>query len=266
MSIPNNLPGSPLTDPDFEKLAASGIDRQLAEQARLRRVFSLEGAEVMGDCQNKRNYAGILYPNFFPGDQRPREYVLRRDHPEIKIRADGTKHEEGKYLQPPGRSSLLYFPPGIDPEWLADPKIPVVITEGPKKTLALHGLACHNLPIGETRPRWLTVGVAGVWNFRGTIGKTTGADGERCDEKGVIPDFQRFNWVVRIVTIAFDANVRTNRRVRAARRDLTIELRQLEAQVFWVAPPDEPGVNGFDDLIGLWLIFYTMPAEVVQFQ
>jgi len=42
------LPGSPLTEADLAKLAASGIPRELAEQALLRRVTSTEGAAIVG--------------------------------------------------------------------------------------------------------------------------------------------------------------------------------------------------------------------------
>jgi hypothetical protein len=49
--------------------------------------------------------------------------------------------------------------------------LPLIITEGEFKTLALWRLANWNH--GE-RPRFLPVGVSGVYNWRGTVGKTTG--------------------------------------------------------------------------------------------
>ena len=53
------------------------------------------------------------------------------------------KQETAKYLPPPGRGSLLYFVPGTHIEWLSNTELPVVITEGEKKTIAL--------PTGESR-------------------------------------------------------------------------------------------------------------------
>jgi hypothetical protein len=47
--------------------------------------------------------------------------------------------------------------------------------------------------------------VSGVYNWRGTIGKTEGPDGSRMDVKGAIPDLDWINWVNRRVVIAYDA-------------------------------------------------------------
>jgi len=66
---------------------------------------------------------------------------------------------------------MLYLVPGINQGFLRDPSVPVAITEGEFKTLALWRLANHGLP---TQPRFLPLGVSGVYNWRGTIGKTVG--------------------------------------------------------------------------------------------
>jgi len=102
------------------------------------------------------NYAGLIFPYIWPGETVVRDYRLRRDIPELEYRADGTTKERQKYLSPPGRSNLLYFPCGIDPAILNDARIPVTIVEGEKKTLALRNLASwnasrdrrHKLPAG----------------------------------------------------------------------------------------------------------------------
>lgn len=93
-----------------------------------------------------------------------------------------------------------------------------------------------------------------MWNWRGTIGKENGPDGERRDVEGVIPDFDRIEWKGRTVTILFDTNVRDNEDVQWARRSLTKELRSRGAEVSWFNWPDDTpeGVNGTDDLVGLW--------------
>lgn len=179
-----------------------------------------------------------------------REHRLRRDRPELEQKPDGTLKERGKYLSPPGHGNLLYFTPGTDPKWLADPTLPVAITEGEKKCLALFGLAWYGLGDVATCPRWLPIALSGVWNFRGTVGKAPGPDGDRRDVKGVIPDFDRIVWMGRRVATIFDRNVATNDSVAAARRELSKELTRRGAIVEVIDLPEVDGVNGIDDLIG----------------
>jgi hypothetical protein len=129
----------------------------------------------------------MAIPNIFPGQDYIREYRLRRDHPDI----EGGK-VKGKYIAPPGRGNLLYFPVGTDPAWLSDPGLPLIITEGEFKAIALSRAACYGRSPGE--PRFLAVGLSGVWNWRGTIGKTSDAEGNRVDVKGAISDLGRLIW------------------------------------------------------------------------
>ena len=56
-----DLPGTPLTESDFEMLNRSWIDRAHAEKAMLRRVTSVEGAELVGQTDG-HDYAGIAFP------------------------------------------------------------------------------------------------------------------------------------------------------------------------------------------------------------
>jgi hypothetical protein len=55
----------------------------------------------------------------------------------------GTTGERRKYLQPSGRPSLAYFPPVLPAALLLDVNIPIIITEGEFKCLALWRLAVH---------------------------------------------------------------------------------------------------------------------------
>ena len=247
-----NLAGAQLNAGDYSKLAACGVSSELAESAMLRRVESAEGASIVGRNGNA-DYSGILFPYTWPGEERVRDYRLRRDKPELEQKADGSFSERNKYVSPPGRGNMLYLFPGTVAAWLEDPTLPVVLIEGEKKCLSLHGLSWHGLGDGAERPHWLSVGLSGVWNFRGTIGKAPGPDGDRRDVKGVIPDMGRITWKRRKVTILFDKNVTDNDSVQAARHTLTNELRSRGAEVFWFNwPEDTPaGVNGIDDLIGV---------------
>ena len=233
--------GGPLTAADHEALAARWIDRQTAAAQFLRRVDSYDGAQVVGR-NGAGDFAGQLIPNVWPGSDSIREYRLRRDHPDVE-----NGKPKMKYVAPPGRGNLLYFAIGTDPAWLADPQMPLIITEGEFKTLALARAARH----GTAKPRFLAVGLSGVWNWKGTVGKTTDSDGHRIDVKGTIPDLSRIVWDDRQVVILFDADIEENESVRIARFMLTKELRSRGAQVSWFSWPADrpPQAKGIDDLL-----------------
>src|SRR4051794_21252817 len=117
---------------------------------------------------------------------------------------------------------MLYLPPGVSQSLLREPALPIVLTEGEFKTLALWRLANHGT---SSRPRFLPVGVSGVYNWRGTIGKTVGPAGSRLDVKGAIPDLDWLNWAGRKVVIGYDADAVTKEPVRIARSMLAAHLR-----------------------------------------
>ena len=113
-----NLIGSDLTDADYAALESRWIDRGLATRAGLRRVDSITGAEIVG--RKGGNYAGILIPYFHPESDQVREYRLRRDHPDLEYDSAGNLKARQKYLSPPGRSNMLYLPPGVSQSLLRD--------------------------------------------------------------------------------------------------------------------------------------------------
>ena len=218
--------GSNLTGADYSALEARWIDRALADRAGLRRVDSLTGGEIIG--RRGGNYAGVVIPYFRPGDAHVREYRLRRDQPDLEYDSAGNLKPRQKYLSPLGRSNMLYLVAGTDPGPLADTSLPIIITEGEFKTLALFRLGYHRSSNG---PRFLPVGVSGVYNWRGTIGKTVGPDGSRLDVKGAIPDLDWITWQDRRVVIAYDADSVTKDLVRIARSELAANLRGRGAVV-----------------------------------
>ena len=255
-----DLPGTPLTESDFEMLNRSWIDRAHAEKAMLRRVTSVEGAELVGQTDG-HDYAGIAFPYVWPGESHAREYRLRRDSPDVTYR-DGARKPVRKYLAPPGRGNLLYFVPGTPAELLEDIDLPIVITEGEKKGIALWRLAWHGIPDASERPHFLPVALPGVWNFRGTVAKESGPNGERVDVKDVITDFNRVRWTGRKVIIAYDSDAKTNDKVRAARSELGRHLiHERHAQVhFFEIPAGAAGVKvGIDDLLAS-----TGPEKVLK--
>lgn len=224
-----------ITVPDLLKLEQdSWIDQLTAERFDLRRVDTVEGAALVGR-DNHEDYAGIVFPIYWPGELNAREYFLRRDHPPIE-----DAKPKGKYLAPPGRGNKLLFGPGESPEALAEVQLPVVLTEGPKKLCALWRLARYD----SEHPRFLACAISGVWNWRGVIGKTTDASGARVDEKGVIPDFKRITWAGRVVVVIFDSDVVINEKVAKARNGLVHVLQNHRARVSVVDLPVLDGLHG----------------------
>ena len=234
--------GSPLTEADYADLLRRWIDSDLADAAGIRRVDSQTGHALMGRADHAR-YDGLAIPYFLPGENRVREWRLRRDHPEIEYK-DGRPKERTKYLSPPGRGNMIYFPPGLTPNILQNVSTPLVITEGEFKTLALWKLANENSAV----PRFIPVGLGGVWNWRGTVGKAPGPNGERRDVKGVIPDIDLTPVEDRRVIVAFDADSQENEKVDAARTSLMREMRMRGAEVASIAWGIEQG-KGIDDLL-----------------
>jgi hypothetical protein len=243
-----------LAESDYEALAQSWITRELADQAMLRRVDAQQGREAIGQKGN-RDCAGILIPLYGPEAPYPHAYRLRRDNPEWKQGKDGALKPDRKYLGEPGSGNRIYFPPGVTLAHLADPATPIVIVEGEKKALALQRLAYHEVE----NPRFIPVAIAGVWNWRGTVGKTGGPRGERVDIKGPINDLNLIVWNGRTVFILFDTNVATNDSVKWARKGISRELATRRAEVRCINLPEDCGVNGVDDLLFAW-----GPARVLE--
>jgi hypothetical protein len=235
------LIGTDLTSADYDDLESRWIDRPLAIRAGLRRVDSLTGGEIVG--RKGGNYSGILIPYFHPASGQIREYRLRRDHPELEYDSCGNLKPRQKYLSAPGRRNMLFVPPGAGQELLRDPAQPIVITEGEFKTLALWRLAHHG---PRAQLRFLPLGVSGVYNWRGTIGKTVGQDGSRLDVKGAIPDLDWLEWDGRRVVIAYDADVVAKDSVRIARAELAAHLRGRGALVAFLEWDPTRG-KGIDD-------------------
>lgn len=240
-----------LTAHDLTMLEQSYITPELAQAAGLFRVDTTDGGQIVGR-NGSSDYSGIVFPYVWPGETYARSYRLRRDNPELEQKSDGKLKETRKYLSAPGQRNILYFSPDVRPEWLQDISLPIVLTEGEKKTLALSRLASHNA-VGD-KPTFLPMGLSGVWNWRGIIGKTDDEHGVRRNVKGAMLDFDRISWRQdkrRTVYIIFDANVITLKSVDIARRQLAKQLTSRGAVVLFVDLPQLDGVNGVDDLLEL---------------
>jgi uncharacterized protein DUF3854 len=244
--------GTALTENDLATLGVGFITPDLASQAGITRVDSSTGAQLAGR-NGRGDYAGLVIPYTQPWDPgKVVLYVLRRDHPDYET-SNGKPKEKGKYLVAPGSIQRFYFPPGVSEEMLSDVSLPILLVEGEKKALAAWRLGWHGLGESAERPRFLPIGLRGVYGFRGKTGKETAPDGSTVEVRGAIADFARVNWRGRTVIICFDQNVKRNPQVKQAREELSLELQQRGARVSWfVWPADAPtSVNGIDDYIGV---------------
>jgi hypothetical protein len=230
-----------LSPADYAALERSYITPELADAAGIYRVASLEGRAIVGRESSRDDFSGIVFPYRMPGSDYVVAHRLRLDQPRL---SSDDQHEQ-KYLQAPGTRNRLYFSPCAPALW-SDTTVPLVITEGEKKDLALWRMA---LETGAGAPAFLPVGLAGVWGWRGTIGTRANARGERVPEKGPLPDLDRILWSGRTVTILFDTNAASNPSVAAARRNLACELTRRGAMVFLADLPAAVGVNGCDDYL-----------------
>jgi len=224
--VPPSQAGAPLAAADYAGLEARWIDRTLADRAHLRRADSLTGCEIVG--RRNGNCSGIIIPFFLPGSDQVRECRLRLDQPDLKYDSAGTLLVRQKYLSPPGRSNMLYFAPGTGPALLKDVELPIIIADGEFKTLALWRLAHYG---SSQEPRFLPLGVSGVYSWRGTIGEMVGPDGSRLDVTGPIKDLDWISWDRRRVIVAFGTGPADQKLARIARAELAAHLRGRGALV-----------------------------------
>ena len=223
---------SPLSTRDLNALEKeSWISAKIAKGACIRRIGDTDGR--LAFRRRRSNCAGLVLPYWWPGEQNKQIGV--------RLRRDGKR--DPRYLSRTGQPNRLYLYPHTDPRLLKATKVPVVITEGEKKTLALHRLAHWNR--NGSGPRFLPVGLGGVWNWRGKRLE----DGEELEKGEPIPDLDRISWSGRTVHIIFDADTGSNENVQAAREALSSELESRGAEVHSVTLPEDAGPKGVDDFL-----------------
>lgn len=167
-----------------------------------------------------------------------------------QYRPDSPRERDGKpvkYETPVGQRNGLDVPPGIGPQ-LADPSVPLWVTEGVKKADAgaLAGLCIVALP--------------GVWSWRGTNDK---------GGKLAIPDWHDVALDGRRVILAFDGDVARKSAVRNALDALAKYLSSKGSLVEFLHLPDTEDKTGLDDYLvaggtveGLWSLVRPQPPEI----
>lgn len=207
-------------------LAESGITSEYA-LARgyetitdTRRLVDLDG-HGHGITPKGRNVPGLLVPQLRV-DGSTWGYQYRPDVPRLR---DG---KTVKYETPYQQRNGLDIPPGMA-EMLADPNVPLFITEGVKKADcgAIHGLCI--------------VALSGVWNWL----TTSSAGG-----KMALPEWRdvALNNNRRVV-IAFDGDVARKESVQKAARGLAGYLATKGARIEYLHLPDTDEKTGLDDYL-----------------
>ena len=135
MSTASNW-GCDLTTQDYADLAARWITREIADYNGIRRVSEKDGRFMF---HRREQSEGLIIPNYHPWDGHIRQHRLRPDHPPLERRGDGSSKPKFKYLSEPGATNVLYVPRGALDQ--TGPDVPVIITEGEFKALALWRLA-----------------------------------------------------------------------------------------------------------------------------
>lgn len=142
-----------------------------------------------------------------------------------------------KYESPRGVSNRPYFPPatvGV----LGDASVPLVVTEGEKKSLKAdqEGFPC--------------VGLVGVWGWQKKRSKD--ADGRGVGERQLIDGLAAVAWKGRTVYLCFDSDAAPNDMVRRAEVELAGALMKLGASVRIVRlPQGSAGDDGTAAKVGL---------------
>jgi hypothetical protein len=205
---------------------ASGIADAVITERGYR---SIEGASGFTELkalgftkQQAWHTSGLLLPLHTTDGKEPL-IIYRPDQPQLD--ANGRLR---KYLLPKGAGVRLDCPPRYQP-LLADPSIPLWLTEGQKKAdaLASHGAVALCL--------------LGVWNFKGKnpLGGTT-----------VLADFDYVAWNGREVRLVFDNDILTLHGVRQALDRLREHLHRKGATVRVVYLPATAGKKvGVDDFL-----------------
>lgn len=166
-------------------------------------------------------FRGVVLP-YFEADGSP---MLADGLPFARMRRlDDVPKGAAKYVQGAGTGVHVYLCPFVD--WLAifaDPKVPLVVTEGEAKAIAAcsQGIAC--------------IALGGVSSTRDS------------ETKEFLPGLAGCKWANRVVYICFDSDAATNPDVFAAQEAIRIELSvNRHADVRIVRLPGKPVAPDID--------------------
>ena len=214
--------GLDLDENHAAKLASSAIPAEVAAQRGYRTIRIKRELGELGFGRSQQIVPTLLVPiHGVTGDVMLRQH--RPDQPRKR------KGKEVKYETPSGSRMVLDVPAGARVH-IADPKVPLWITEGALKADAAvaAGLCC--------------VAVLGVTSFRGT---------NNAGGKVALADWEQVALNDRQVFIAFDSDVMTKKAVHLALTRLGAFLTRRGASVSYVyLPSSDSGAKvGLDDYL-----------------
>lgn len=197
----------------YAMLEASSIDPDVISERGYGSVGPSRLAELGFSVKQQR--AGLLVPLWWAGEVV--SHQVRADRPRASKDGDPIKYETTK-----GAVARLDCHPRAQP-LLADPSVPLWVTEGAKKADALVSRGV------------VAVNVAGVFSFAGHA----------------LPDWDDVALEGRTVYVAYDSDVSSKPEVRKALRRISDFLRRRGARVLVVNLPGGPGGTkvGADDYL-----------------
>ena len=206
----------------LKELRASGLSDQTIEAAGVRSAAAEEVRQILG--RSKSIGPGLIFE--YPSSNGAAPFS-RVKPDEKQTDKDG---KAAKYLTAAGAGNRLYLPATLDCQVLDDISIPLLITEGEKKTLSAiqAGFSC--------------MGLAGVWCWKGK---------DKAGQSAPLPDLDAIVWKDRLVYIVFDSDLVENPSVQNAEAALAHELGSRGAEVYTVRLPGSGDGNkmGLDDYL-----------------
>ena len=188
----------------------SGISVDVIKERGYRSLLGKSELEKLGFSPSQRHTPGILIPLWGVDGSGIVGYQFRPDSPRLN-----SKGKPIKYETPKGATNRLDCPPSCQ-KLLADPNVPLWITEGVKKGDALASQ-------GEC-----VIDLTGIWNWRAknSFGGIT-----------VSSDFDSIALNNRLVYLAPDSDYATNPSVSQAVKRLAEFLKRKKANVSIVLLP-----------------------------
>lgn len=216
------MTNSLLSERHLEQLRASAISPEVISERGYRTILDKRELEKLGFSKNQLRVPGLLIPQWkVNGVQTNNQF--RPDHP----RSNGNR-KVIKYENPTGSVILLDCPPRCQ-KMVADPSIPLWITEGSKKADALASLGV------------CTISLTGVWGFKGK------------NEFGSVTMLADWDYIVlknRDIYLAFDSDIVDKPSVKKALKRLAMHLVNKDANVKIVRLPSSNGAKvGIDDYL-----------------
>jgi putative DNA primase/helicase len=232
-----DLQGSGLSD---ATIAAAGLYTE-SDGDKVRELLgdwlAFKTARKMAPCLTFPYYDPAGQPmTYADGGGHQRTFVrFKPDHPRPDKRdKEGVK--KIKYESPAGTPARAYFPPNTRHVVLADPKIPLLVTEGEKKALCADQ---HGIP---------TIGLGGVWSWQ--VKREKDEDGKSDAPRELIPDLRAVAWAGREVVICFDWDIVDKPLIQFAEWYLAEQLKSHGATVRTARIPEPlSGKGGLDDLV-----------------